>query len=165
MTDPVKSLIAAVNRLREQSHATGTELTAEAASQILHDQLRDGGLSGLSVSGSDIDSAVAQSFGHPAMIATASSALAVLWDVTAQVAQFTVTLGLALTLAGTLCLALIASSKQFSKSARSSREAVQGTPSLRSFTTQMQSVGRDAKPASQREQMVRDVNKKRQPAQ
>ena len=160
MTDPVESLIATVNRLREQSHATGTELTAEAARQILHDQLRDGG-----VSGSDIDSAVAQSFGHPAMIATASSALAVLWDVTAQVAQFTITLGLALTLAGSLCLALIASSKQFSKSARSSREAVQGTPSLRSIATQMQSVGRDSKPASQREQMVRDVNKKRQPAQ
>ena len=162
MTDPIESLIATVNCLREQSHLAGTELTAEAASQMLHDQVRNGRFPGLSVKSSDIDSAVAQSFAHPAMIATASSALAVLWDVTTQIAQFTVAVGLAITLAGTLCLALMASSRQFSRSARTSREAAQA-PSLRSVTTQIQSLGRDPKPASRREQMVRDINKKLQP--
>ena len=163
MTEPVTSLVETVNQLRMQYHATGTELTADAASQILHQKMQQGAFAGQSISPLDIDSAVAQSFGLAEMAATTSSALAVLWDVVTQVAQFTVTLGLALTLAGMLCLALINASLQFSHSAQSSRDAVQQSTSVRSLTKQLQSIGRDPKAASQREQLVRDIKKKLQP--
>ena len=87
MTEPVTSLIETVNQLRMQYHATGTELTADAASQILNQKMQQGAFAGQSISPLDIDSAVAQSFGLAEIAATTSSALAVLWDVVTQVAQ------------------------------------------------------------------------------
>lgn len=104
-------------------------------------------------------STAAETPGPAAPTPPAASGLAVLLDIGAQFVQFTVTLGLAISLAGLLCVALVASSHQFSESVRSSRQAVR-TNSVQTLAKRLQSVVGNAKPARPNEKVAIERNQR-----
>lgn len=169
MTDSVVSLVEIVNQLRQQSLASGTALNADDAIRILRERIHNGTLAVGSMSlpdhvtDSDLVAAVEQSFGQQVLTAAAVSGLAVLLDISAQTVRLSLTLGLAIALAGILCLALTMSARQITDAARSARRAVQMPSSLESLSARSPSIARDPKPVNQRDQLVRDINRVTQP--
>ena len=97
-----------------------------------------------------------------AMPQAATTGLAVIVDLAAQAVRFSVTMVLVLSLAGTLCLGLILSARQFSRTARASREAVQRSASIRSQSERLRSIARTRETVSQREplreQLLREID-------
>ena len=88
-----------------------------------------------------------------AMPQAATTGLAVIVDLAAQVVRFSAMMVLLLSLAGSLCLGLILSARQFSRTARASREAVQSPVSIRSLSERLRSIARNRETMSQREQL------------
>ncbi len=92
-----------------------------------------------------------------AMPQAATSGLAVIVDLAAQAVQFSVTMVLVLSLAGTLCVGLILSARQFSRTARASREAVQRPASVQSQSERLRSIARNREAVQLREQLLREI--------
>ena len=88
-----------------------------------------------------------------AMPQAATTGLVVIVDLAAQVVRFSVTMVLVLSLAGSLCVGSILSARQFSRTARASREAVQRSASIRSQSERLRSIARNRETVSQREQL------------
>jgi len=94
---------------------------------------------------------------RPATIsAQGASGVAVLIDMASQAMQFSVSLGFALLLSGTICAGLMTAAHQFSKTVRSSRQAVQMT-SVRTLMNRLQAVAHDPSTQQLRDQFVRDI--------
>lgn len=82
---------------------------------------------------------------------------AVLIDLLAHAIRFSVSLGFGLLLAGIVCAGLMTTASQFSRTARSSRQAIQAS-SLRSLVDRLQAVAKDPETQKQRDQFVRDID-------
>lgn len=91
-----------------------------------------------------------------AQAAPVSGGLAVLVDMVAQAIRFSASLGFAVLLSGIVCLGLMTTARQFSRTARSSRQAVQAS-SIRSLVDRLQAIAQDSETQNQREQFVRDI--------
>ena len=92
-----------------------------------------------------------------AMPQAATTGLAVIVDLAAQAVRFSVTMVLVLSLAGTLCVGLILSARQFSRTARASREAMQRPASIQSQSERLRSVARSSEAVQLREQVLREI--------
>ncbi len=88
-----------------------------------------------------------------AMPQAVTTGLAVIVDLAAQAVRFSVTMVLGLSLAGTLCVALILSARQFSRTARASREAVQRPASIQSQSERLRSITRNQEAVQRGEQL------------
>lgn len=87
----------------------------------------------------------------------ATTGLAVIVDLAAQAVRFSVTMVLVLSLAGTFCGGLILSARQFSQTARASREAVQRPASIQSQSGRLRSIARNQEAVQLREQLRREI--------
>lgn len=91
-----------------------------------------------------------------AMRAPASSGLGVIVDYVARTVQLSLTMGLVLALAGMLCLGLTMSARQFTRTAKSTRQAVQ-IPTIKSMSERLRSAARDPQTANERERFLREI--------
>ena len=92
--------------------------------------------------------------GSPRSVGTG---LAVVVDLAAQAVQFSVTMVILLALAGTLCVGLILSARQFSQTVRESRAASQKPASIQSQAGRLRSIARNPETMTPREQLLRQI--------